>query len=139
MIDRWIATALAGALILAGCDGDRTEPATVTGTVTVAGAPLSGALITLQPIDGTGGPVASAPIWEGAFEFTPESELTGGSYRVRFMLLTPSIRQSLPAAQQAQLPPADAEIAPEFDTRSQLRCQLTPGANPPLDFEVAWK
>lgn len=123
-------------LMIIGCGQTQVDPATASGAVTSQGSPLSGALITLQPLQGTPGPTASAPILDGQFEFIPAHQLAGGTYRVRFMMIPAEVRAQLPLDQRQKFPPADAVIAPQFDARSQLQCQLQPGAHTELEFEV---
>ncbi|QDT05493.1 hypothetical protein K227x_38930 [Rubripirellula lacrimiformis] len=124
----------------AGCSSSDSSSVTAAGTVTVAGQPLSGAVITLEPMSGTTGPNASVPVLGGQFEIGPEAELHGGQYRVRVSMIPASIRSGIPTKSDDgttyQLPAADAMIDPAFDGDSKLTCDLRSGEVNPLQFDV---
>ncbi|TWT98391.1 hypothetical protein [Stieleria varia] len=126
----------AGLACIAGCTQKAVPAVTASGTVHVDGAPLSGAVITFEPLHGTTGPNASVPVFAGRFDVTTEAGLHGGRYLVRISLIPPEIRKTLPAEQSATLPPEDAVIDPEFDANSQLSCELKLNQTNPLAFDV---
>jgi len=127
---------VAGMLLLTGCGGEPQSSVAASGRVLVDGRPLSGAIITFEPMTGTTGPSASAPVFDGSFELTASSELQGGTYRVRIAMLPADLLRSLPPEQRLTLPPAGSMIDPAYDENSLMQCELTPGANDALEFSV---
>lgn len=126
---------LAAGLLL-GC---RSEPAlslSASGTVTADGRPLSGAVITFEPVSPTTGPNASVPVFDGKFVIPAEAELHGGTYRVRVAMIPAELRQNIPAEQAGSMPPDDAVIDPAFDADSTLTCELVADQANTLSFAV---
>jgi hypothetical protein len=124
-----------------GCHGQAGEGARVSGFVTAAGQPLSGAVITLEPLAGTTGPNASAPVLAGRFEITPAAGLHGGQYRVRFSmipasLIPASLRANISTQAGLETSATEQMIDPAFDAQSTLQCQLNRGDPNELNFEV---
>ncbi|QDV44624.1 hypothetical protein Enr13x_44920 [Stieleria neptunia] len=119
-----------------GCTPPSQPSVTATGTVHVGGEPLSGAVVTLEPMRQTTGPNASAPVFDGKFQVPAAAGLHGGTYRVRVAMIPAELLGGLPAQQAASLPPADAVIDPAFDAESQLTCELKPGQPNVLAFAV---
>lgn len=132
---RW-SVGCALAVLLCGCNRGAPEGVAVTGTIQAAGEPLSAAVITLEPIDGTGGPNASAAVFDGRFEFAPDARLQGGRYLARVSMIPAEIRESIPPDQVMSMPPRDAMIDPRFDANSELDCELTVGQANRLEFSV---
>ncbi len=131
-----LAICLTSSLAFVGCGDRPTGGVAAHGTVTVDGRPLSGAVITMEPIEGTKGPNASAPVFEGKFQFTQQAGLLGGTYLARVSMIPPELRSKLPPQQAATLPPKDAVISPDYDDRSSLRCELIQGQANELTFAV---
>ncbi|MGB7327963.1 MAG: hypothetical protein WBD31_24020 [Rubripirellula sp.] len=121
---------------LVGCGSDDQPSVTANGVLSVNGKPLSGAVVTLEPMSGTTGPNVSVPVFGGQFNVTANADLHGGTYRVRVAMIPRELCKGLPAEQLALLPPADAMIDPAFDANSQLVCELKPGQSNSLNFEV---
>lgn len=121
---------------LAGCSSENEVGIAVRGKVTVGGQPLSGAVITLEPLRGTLGPNASASIFDGQFSFRPDAGMVGGRYRVRIAMLPTEILQALPADQREKLPKKNAVVDPNFDRNSNLVCELTRGQENVLEFDI---
>lgn len=137
---RPIAAAMGSVLALTvGCGQPSGDGVTASGTVTVDGQPLSGAVITLQPIAPTTGPKATASIFDGAFEFPASAELHGGTYRVRFSMIPLEIRKPMFKDASVPSPPDDATIAPRFDGASELTWQLKPETENMQTFEVQFR
>ena len=130
------ALVLAVFLLTTGCTTPSQPNVTATGTVQVAGEPLSGAVITLEPMRNTTGPNASAPVFDGRFQVPASAGLHGGTYRVRVAMIPAEMLAKLPAEQAASLPPAGAVIDPLFDAESQLTCELKPYQANALAFAV---
>ena len=123
-----------------GCHGKRERPiATVSGTVTVGDQPVSAVVLTLEPMSGTSGPNASVPVWNGGFEISQDAGLHGGRYRVRFSMVPFGIREKIPRNAGMTLPPADAVIAPKYNSQSQTVCELTPSENNILHFRIEFQ
>lgn len=123
-------------LMLAGCAATQPAGVEVHGRVTAGGKPLSGAVITLEPIHPTTGPNASAPVFDGDFSFDASSRLEGGRYRVRIAMLPVEIRAGLPPEQQKKLPSESAVVDPSFDGNSKLECELRQGQKNVLTFDI---
>lgn len=123
-------------VLFVGCQRSSNRGTTVSGTVTVDHQPLSGAIITLEPLRGTTGPNASAPIFNGQFEVKPDANLHGGSYRVRISMVPANLLASIPGDGVVRLPPADRVISPYYDAESQLSCELDSGQMNQLQFNV---
>ncbi|WP_145207764.1 carboxypeptidase-like regulatory domain-containing protein [Planctomycetes bacterium TBK1r] len=127
---------LAMMLLTTGCTTPSQPNVTATGTVHVSGEPLSGAVITLEPMRQTTGPNASAPVFDGRFQVPASAGLHGGTYRVRVAMIPAELLAKLPSEQAASLPPADSVIDPSFDAESQLTCELKPDQPNALAFVV---
>ncbi|KAA1260155.1 hypothetical protein LF1_26940 [Rubripirellula obstinata] len=121
---------------LSGCQEDVASGLTVHGKVTCNGKPLSGAIVTLDPMSGTSGPIANTAVFDGEFNIGADAGLHGGKYVARFSMLPPEMRKILPPEQAAKLPPDNAMIGPEFDANSRLFCELTPNTKNELKFEI---
>ena len=133
-----VATCFTASLLLlcVGCGDQNATAVTATGTVSVGNQPLSGAVITLEPIGNTTGPNASAAIFDGKFQFPADAGLHGGRYRVRFSMIPAGIIKTIPNDGSVRLPPADASIAPAYDLHSQLEWELLPQQGNESDFQV---
>jgi hypothetical protein len=123
---------------LVGCGQESASGVPAAGRIDVDGQPLSGAVVTFEPIGETTGPNASVAIWKGEFEVQPEAGLHGGNYRVRVSLLPPEVRSELPVDGAVELPPKDAVIDPAFDAQSQLTCELNTESDNRLQFSVRY-
>jgi hypothetical protein len=123
-------------ILFVGCQRSSDLGTTVSGTVTVDNKPLSGAIITLEPLGGTTGPNASATIFNGQFEMNSSARLHGGSYRVRISMVPADLLATIPGDGVVALPPPDLVISPAYDADSQLSCELARGQNNPLQFNV---
>ncbi|TWU56811.1 hypothetical protein Poly51_27280 [Rubripirellula tenax] len=132
----WIALIGGIGICLTGCNPPPSPTLTASGTVVVRGKPLSGAVITLEPMRETKGPNASVPIFDGRFEVPADAGLHGGMYRVRIAMIPAEIRKAIPADQAKSMPPDDAMIDPAFDASSQLTCELKPDHANALAFAV---
>ena len=127
---------------LPGCwNGDENQTAAVSGRVLVDGSPLTGAVITFEPIEGTKGPKASAPVFGGSYRFETSASLRPGTYRVRISMLPTEISRQLESSvpDQEQLTIPERAISPAFDGLSQLTAKLESGENVLNAFEVAFR
>jgi hypothetical protein len=111
----------------------------VSGQVTVSGQPLSGAIISWEPIQGTPGPKASAPVFNGAYEIAPSAKLYPGQYRVRICMMPAEMLNLIQSEEPFNLPPAGRAISREFDSDSQLTAELQLGTENRYDWEVKFQ
>ncbi|CAL1125475.1 unnamed protein product [Cladocopium goreaui] len=112
------------------------EPATASGTVSVEGKPISGMVVTLQPIGTTTGPKATAAIVNGNFTFDEKARLHGGQYLVRFTVMPSSLISRLPEEASETAVPAGSVVPRKYDIDSKLTWNLTPGAENTSTFEI---
>lgn len=119
-----------------GCDSTAPPLLSVTGTVRADGQPLSAAIVTLEPIQSTTGPNASAPVIGGRFEIPADEGLRGGTYRVRVAMMPDSIVQTMPRDAGFDVPEPGTVISPAFDADSTLSCDLIPGQPNELKLDV---
>lgn len=124
------------AVLSVGCDTSDTSSVVAEGIVTVDGKLLSGATITFEPINATGGPNASTAVLNGRFAFDESASLRAGTYRVRVAMIPAEILAAFPPEQQSMLPPKDSVVSPAFDTHSTLTCTLLSDQTNELLFEV---
>lgn len=132
----WIAALGLVVVFNTGCSKKDPEGTSASGTVLAGDTPLTGALITLEPIGATKGPNASAPVFGGQFEIGPDQGLLGGKYRVRLAMIPAELRSTIPKDSGYEIPPSNSVIDPSFDANSQLTCDLPPGINSELKFSV---
>jgi hypothetical protein len=129
------------AFVLPGCDTEEAIGATARGMVNAKMSGkradvVSGVMITLEPIGETTGPKASAPVFSGKFNFDAEAGLHGGQYRVRFSLMPPEIRNTIPTEHAAGLPADDAAVVAKYDSQSSLTWDLSPKQTNQREFEI---
>ena len=132
---RSVATLVCVAAMI-GCDVPVDPEVTATGSVSADGQPLSGAVISFEPMAATTGPNASAPIFDGTFNLPADAGLHGGTYRVRIAMMPSELLARLPAPQRSTLPEPGLVIDPRFDIDSRLTCELVAGEPNHLQFEV---
>jgi hypothetical protein len=120
------------AVVALGCgrSGSRPSPqrATVTGTVTLDGAPLDEGEITFLAFSGAAADVL--PVRKGAFS----GSVSVGPQRVQFAAHTTVKRSIFP-----DQPPVDVQenaLPVKYHAESTLQADIKPGANPPLRFEL---
>lgn len=132
---------VAGLALVATLGCGRTGPTAVivSGTVTAGGRPVSGAVITFEPQADTGGPKASAGVFDGRYDIGPEAGLRGGPYRVRIAMLPAElireVHQELPDA----YPPPGTQVDLAYDTDSQLTCELKRDEPNTLNYEIEFR
>ena len=127
---------IAATLLTIGCESKSSPVVVAKGTVMVGNKPLSGAFIMLEPVRGTTGTNASASVFNGEFTFGPEAKLSGGTYLVRVSMIPTEIRRKVPTQQIEWMPDDDAVVHPKFDRESQVTCDLVPGQDNTLEFEI---
>lgn len=133
---------LIGQSAMIGCSLGQPKPiVTVAGQASAGGQPLSGAVITFEPIEGTQGPKASAPIFDGSFRIESSANLQPGRFRVRIAMLPAEITSQMHSADPSR-PNARTqrrEIAPEFDGDSKLTVLLLAEEENLLEFQVSFR
>lgn len=117
-------------LLLAGCGQQNSATVSVAGSITIAGQPLSGAVITFEPQPGTPGPKASSVVLDGQYRVDATAGLRPGQFRVRIAMLPSEMLTSV-APDSAKL-----VIAAEFDSDSKLSVNLQPTESNRADFQV---
>lgn len=123
-------------LAITGCRSGESGYATAEGTVTVDGRPVSGAVVTFEPLEGTGGPKASVPVIEGNYAVPVESRLVGGEYLVRISMIPDEMLGPMRVSLKDPFPPAGSVIAPAYDAQSTLQRSLIVDQPNRFDFEV---
>lgn len=139
-------TLLIGLILLGcfsmGCDRQGTTySVSVTGRITVAGEPLSGAVITFQPIEGTSGPKASAPVFDGNYRIEPTAKLRPGTFLVRVSMLPPEMIKQL--GPQLSIDSAAVNsgrvIAAQFDSESKTTVELHDNVENEFHWQVSYR
>jgi hypothetical protein len=117
--------------ICGGCGDAAPNLVAVSGSITLDGQPLSGAIVTFEPLPGTPGPKASALVVDGNYRIEPAAQLQPGSFRVRVAMLPAEMLKAV--APQA----VGRVVSPQFDADSKLSAQLEATAQNHADFAVA--
>ncbi|TWU66738.1 hydroxyisourate hydrolase [Crateriforma conspicua] len=138
MVSRRIIPPIVIGLLVIATPGCESQPTglTAAGEVTAKGKPVSGVVITLQPVPPTQGPKATALVFDGRFEFGPDAGLTAGQYRVRFSLLPPEFRQAAPEEQRSKFPPVGSVIPAKFDSQSNEIWELKSDQENRSQYEI---
>ena len=126
---------LAVVALVAGCGGPRDGLQAVSGEVTWGGEPLPSGTITLQPLKE--GRATGGQIEDGQFEIPASRGAKPGEYRV-------SIEAYLPTGKQVPSPEVPGEmvddvkqmIPPKYNSRTELRAQITPDGDNNFPFEL---
>jgi len=114
----WLIAAL---LLLAGGCGDPLGRLPVSGSITLKGKPLTGGLISLQPIDGS---VSSGSmVKDGTFNIPQDKGLPPGKYRVR--ISAPDLSKKAQSSVSGTLLPAEDLIPPEWNSESKHDIEVT--------------
>ncbi len=111
---------------LAGCGGDQFPVVPVTGTITLNGAPLEGALVEFQPLDMQGSPSYGATDAAGKYELVFSQSRKGawvGEHVVRISTRNENerIREKLP---------------PSYHADSDIKREVTADGENVLDFNI---
>ena len=112
--------------VLSGCGGDQLPVVPVTGTVTLDGEPLGGALVEFQPIDSLGSPSYSATDAAGKYDLTFSQTRRGawvGEHLVR--ISTRNENERLPE-----------KLPPQYHATSNLKRQVEANGETVLDFDI---
>ena len=119
-----------------GCQGEPNDMVSAKGRVTCQGKPLSGVVLTMEPIGQTKGASISAPVIFGQFDIGSRIGLRQGTYQVRFSMIPDEIRASIPPNVSEFVPPRGAAVARRYDTDSQLSWTLNSGDANLQNFEI---
>ncbi|MCD0459882.1 hypothetical protein [Roseiconus lacunae] len=126
-------------LAVTGCNREERPVATGSGSVKADDKPVSGIIISLQPLPPTTGPKATAPVFNGKFEFGEQANLHGGKYRVRFTALPSSLLSQVPPESSEGIIAPGQSIHPDYDVNSTETWELKPGEENTADFEVEFQ
>ena len=137
-------------LALWGCGGgDGLPRQAVSGTVTLDGQPLDAALITFTPLGaGSDSTSGAAQVAGGSFSISQADGLIPGEYRVAISVskeapVKPSRKVETDSVTGEEIaPPTSAlrEMLPaRYNTKSELKAQVTEGGPNRFTFEVASK
>jgi hypothetical protein len=127
------------AAVLCACAGCAARPR-IEGTVTLDGAPVDGGVISFFQGTGPGSDKGNAAILGGKYviEGDRARSLTPGSYTVQIFWLQ---RLAKPGPDPANVDTSSAVkqlIPPQYNTKSTLTREVTPGTNR-LDFDLKSK
>jgi len=131
---------LIGQSAMIGCLSGQSKPSVaVSGQVSAGAQPLSGAVITFEPIEGPPGPKASAPIFGGSFRIESSANLHPGRFRVRIAMLTAEIANQLHTSDFSRptLRTQRREIASEFYGDSKVTVLLLAEVQNQPDLQVS--
>lgn len=104
-----------------GCGSSELSRAVVEGSVTYQGAPIEHGLILFYPLEGTPGPVSSAPIKSGQYTVTNKEGVPIGRHRVVIEGYQPPPPGSDPDASLVQFLPQ------KYNKQSDLTAEVPPG------------
>jgi hypothetical protein len=130
---------LGAAPVLAGCGASDTGRHEVSGTVTYRGEPVDEGVIGFEPLDGQG-TRDGATILNGVYRIPREKGLVPGRYRVSVVIgdgvvsagtASPDNPTRKPGAT-----PGRERAPPEFNTRSTLIREVSPGGPNTFDFAI---
>jgi hypothetical protein len=128
-------------LCLAGCGGgedtgDGLAREAVSGTVTLDGKPLSGAVIQFVPNDPNTPGGTSAEIGDGKFELPVGQGPVAGTYRVVITTrMGPEVDASQPPGEAPK--PKKDPIPAKYNTKSTLTAEVKAGVPNTFDFPLA--
>ena len=125
------------ASLLGGCES-APEGASVTGTVTLDGDPLSDATIVFRPLDQATGKSTEGQVIEGKFEVRQETGVFGNHRVEVFAYRATGVAEHQGPLPPGQQPPAtQQQYLPESCNRySKLTIDIQPGENL-ADFELS--
>ncbi len=129
-------------LMASGCSNEaQTRSVRVTGVVLAERKPLSGAVITFEPMEQTPGPKASTLIMNGRYQIDLAAGLQPGTHRVRISMLPPEINKRLDEAigSQAASHKKPPVIATKYDSDSALTAKLSADQENQCDFSVEFR
>lgn len=124
-------------LTAAGCSSSGPERATVTGTVTLDGAPIESGSIAFIPEGSTTGPTAGATIEDGQYKTLKGWGPVLGTHRVEIVAHRTGKEVEVPGSGGAVAGPSGASsvrnsemfIPPQYNTKSTLTVTITSGTN----------
>ena len=135
MLSVWI---VCWAVAASGCGAAREPGQEVRGTVLLDGKPLESGSVVLVPIQGTQGPKCYALVEQGKFSIPAALGPFPGTYRVEVYSVS-QLQVALAGVEKnnaatGSTPPS---VAPEFNTRSRLRVEVT--EREPVELNLAVK
>ena len=118
-------------LLLAGCDSQNSL-ARVTGTVTLNGHPLEGAIVQFQPVADGGSPSAAKTDSKGQYELMYTFTKPGVIPGEHIVTIRSASAYYSEVCDQAETQEC---VPPEYNSQTQLKRIVEPGRNT-IDFEL---
>jgi hypothetical protein len=118
--------------VLIGCGGNA---ASVSGKVSFNGKPVEKGGIRLDILQGTSSVAAAAPITNGQYTIPASAGLVAGEYRVMLSASQDTGKKRLDRETGQQVPIINQLIPEKYNTASELKMKLEPGANT-KDFDL---
>ncbi len=121
-------------MLIVGCGGAGTS---IHGTVTLDDAPLEHGAIQFVPVSMTTGTITGATITEGRYlAKTAKGAPAEGMYTVKVTAMRATGKKaSPPGFPDRQVDVQVEAVAPQYNNKSTLQCEIKPGDNA-LDFKV---
>jgi hypothetical protein len=113
----------------------------VRGTVAVDGQPIDEGMISLEPADGQG-PTTGGLIKAGKYELTGNAAVSPGDKIVRIVGLRQTgkmVEAGPPAPKGTLIPQMEQCVPSQYNDKSQLRAEVTPGMANTHDFKLVSK
>jgi hypothetical protein len=124
-------------LLLLGCGWGGSPRKPLHGQITLQGKPVGNGAINLFPVGSNGGPVAYAPIQNGAYQFSAETGPHAGAHRVVIDLnhLTPAEALGAGGKKESKQLPAPVAVNP-VKTQWELEFSVPPEGNFHKQFDL---
>ena len=130
------------AWIACGCGGSRR--ASVTGKVTIDGAPLPEGSIDFIPVDRRAAQTAGTRIHQGEYEIAAEQGLLPGEYLVQIRAVRPTGKkvwdgmgeERAPAGQKNMVDQIESYVPARYNDRTELRAKVELGKVNEFDYAL---
>jgi hypothetical protein len=128
------------ALVAVGCGRVGTDRCALTGSVTLAGKPIDGGNIQIEPLDVKQTSASGALIQQGRYAIPRETGLAPGKYRVRIYCAETTDAKIVPTItggpQNAHVGPPKELIPAKYNAESQLTIEVRQGGGNTFDFAL---
>lgn len=123
------------ALAIVGCNS-KNSGIEVTGNVQFNGQPLKNGLIHFEPMDGKG-ISAARQVEDGKYEFSADSDMKPGKYKVSIRATPPDSGLDADAAMnRGPQPPFVDPIPKKFNDKTELTVEVTTDGPNKFDFDL---